>query len=263
MNSHSSQTLLTADDPPPVNVLNPHGLSPFLLIGDHAGNAVPLALGSLGLSSEDMTRHIAWDIGIAGLGGQLSDALDAVFIQQTYSRLVVDCNRDPQAIDAMPEVSDGISIRANRNLPFHDRAARIGAIHAPYQNAIATELARRDEARRETILVSLHSFTPMMQGSARPWEIGVLYSEGNGSFARSTLELLRARDDLTVGDNEPYAMDGIDYTVPRHAFFSRRRYVEIEIRQDLLTTSSQQAEWSDVLAKLFEVAAGLSASSTP
>ena len=248
--------LLSTDDPPPVTVTNPRGASPFLLIGDHAGNAVPRALGSLGLTADEMTGHIAWDIGIAGLGALLSTALNAAFIHQAYSRLVIDCNRDPEAPDAIPAVSDAISIPANRDLAPDDRAARVRAIHVPYQAAIAAELARRDATDLSAILVSLHSFTPAMQGKKRPWQIGVLHSGGDTGFARATLRLLEARGDLYVGDNQPYAMDGIDHTVPRHAFGARRPYVEIEIRQDLLATPEQQAEWADILAVLLESAVG-------
>lgn len=261
MTSHSSQMLLSDGDPAPVCIINPHGASQFLLIGDHAGNAVPSALGSLGLGENEMTRHIAWDIGIAGLGERLSVALDAVFVRQTYSRLVIDCNRDPETADAIPAVSDATRVPANHHLTASDRVTRVGAIHAPYHDAIATELARRGAAGRETILVSLHSFTPTMQGIARPWKIGVLYSEGEVSFALSMLRLLSACDDLTVGDNQPYAMDDTDYTVPRHAFTANRRYVEVEIRQDLLATPEHQAEWSNRLAAQFKVAAGHAATS--
>ncbi len=144
MNSHFGQMLLSTDDPPPVRTLNPRGASPFLLIGDHTGNAVPSTLGSLGLTDEELTRHIAWDVGTADLGERLSAALDAVFIRQTYSRLVIDCNRDPDAHDATPAMSDGILVPGNIGLTPDDRAARISAIHAPYQAAIAAELVRRD-----------------------------------------------------------------------------------------------------------------------
>lgn len=257
MNSRSSPVLLSPGDPPPVRKVNPHGSSPFLLIGDHAGNAVPSSLGFLGLSGDEMTRHIAWDIGVAGLGKRLSAALDAVFIRQSYSRLVIDCNRHPEAPDAMPAASDGTLIPANRDLSSHGRAARVREIHVPYQHEIADELARRDEANEEAILVSLHSFTPAMQGIARPWQIGVLHSGGNSSFALALLRLLKERGDLTVGDNQPYAMDSIDYTVPCHAFASNRRYVEIEVRQDLLMAADQQAAWSKMLAALFANAAGV------
>jgi len=248
MNHHSSQSLLSADESPPVRILNPAGASPFLLLGDHAGNAIPASLGSLGLGAADLARHIAWDIGVDGLGPNLAAALDAVFIRQTYSRLVVDCNRDPGAWDAMPEVSDGTPIPGNAALTDDARAARIAAIHEPYQAAIAAELDRRHTSGMDTVIVSLHSFTPSMNGKDRPWQIGVLYGGGNTVFAKAVLELLEKRGAWTVGDNEPYAMDGIDYTIPRHAFAAGLRYVELEIRQDLLATAEQQADWSRILA---------------
>ena len=254
MNSQSSQMLLAANDPPPVRVINPQGPSPFLLIGDHAGNAIPSRMGSLGLSAKELSRHIGWDIGVAGLGERLAGTIEAVFIRQTYSRLVIDCNRDPAQPDAMPEMSDGTAIPANAGLREVDRAARVAAIHAPYQAAIGAELARRDAAGMETVLVSLHSFTPSMRGAERPWDIGILHGGGDERFSIALLRLLEREPGLTVGDNEPYAMDIIDYTVPRHAFEAGRAYVEIEIRQDLLTTTEQQAGWATRLAPLLEQA---------
>ena len=254
MNSQSSQMLLAANDPPPVQIINPQGPSPFLLIGDHAGNAIPSRMGSLGLSAKELSRHIGWDIGVAGLGERLAEAIDAVFIRQTYSRLVIDCNRDPAQPDAMPEVSDGTVIPANAGLREVDRAARVAAIHAPYQAAIGAEIARRDAAGMETVLVSLHSFTPSMRGVDRPWEIGILHGGGDERFSIALLGLLERQQGLTVGDNEPYAMDIIDYTVPRHAFEAGRAYVEIEIRQDLLATAEQQAGWATRLTPLLNQA---------
>ena len=255
MNSQLSQTLLGPADPPPVRIVNPRGPSPFLLVGDHAGNAVPAALGSLGLTEMDLTRHIAWDIGIAGLGERLAAALDSVFVFQPYSRLVIDCNRDPDALDAIPAQSDGTKVPANYALSSDDRTERVKAIHAPYQAAIAAELARRDAASQNTILVSLHSFTPALGGMTRPWQIGILYSGGDKRFALSTLWRLRAEGDLIVGDNQPYAMDAIDHTVPLHAFDAERPYVEIEIRQDLLATPKDQAAWGAMLVGLLQTAA--------
>ena len=250
MNSDAVHPLLTIDDPAPFQILNPGGTASLLLLGDHAGNLIPIKLDSLGIDAAQLGRHIGWDIGIAGLGERLSARLDATFVHQTYSRLVIDCNRDPARADAVPEVSDGTIVPGNAALSPADRAGRVAAIHAPYQAAITDVLAERDAAERETVLVSLHSFTPAMQGVARPWPIGLLYSEGDISLSRAMLAHLQRRGDLTVGDNEPYAMDGIDYTVPRHAFAAGRRYVEIEIRQDLLATQAQQDEWAALLAEV-------------
>ena len=255
MNGQSNQSLLVQQDPPPVRMFNPGGRSSFLLIGDHAGNRIPAALGTLGLDQAERERHIAWDIGIGGLGPRLAGALDAPFISQTYSRLVIDCNRDPSAPDAMPRVSDGTLIPGNQDLTPAERAARIAEIHAPYQQAIADALARRAASGAETILVALHSFTPSMGGRVRPWHAGVLHHLGNVGVARAMIGRLAARGDLVVGDNEPYQMDGTDYTVPRHAYPAQLPYVELEIRQDLLATAAQQEGWSDILFETLSAAA--------
>ena len=254
MNSGSNQTLLGADDAPPVRVINPGARSSFLLIGDHAGNAVPRTLGSLGVSAAELDRHIGWDIGIGELGALLAARIDATFIRQTYSRLVIDCNRSAAQPDAIAEISDGTPVPGNIGLSDADRAARFAEIHEPYQAAIGAELARRDAAGIETILVALHSFTPSMRGHDRPWHIGILHDGGDTRFAQAMLATLRAEPELVVGDNEPYRMDQIDYTIPRHAY-PARPYAEIEIRQDLLATSEGCARWADLLARILPAAA--------
>ena len=241
--------LLTAADPPPFVVVNRHGSSPFLFIGDHAGNVIPSSLGDLGLSEAERTRHIAWDIGVSALGMMLADALGATFVSQTYSRLVVDCNRAPEALDSIPAISDGTIIPGNRQLSATDCAGRYRAIHEPYQQAIGATLAERDERGQQSILISLHSFTPALRkGKRRPWQIGVLHDGGDASFAEALLESLRLDETLIVGDNEPYRMDLIDYTVPRHAYLGKRLYAELEIRQDLISEVEGQAWWAERLA---------------
>lgn len=248
--------LLTPTDPPPLSIENPVGSSPFLFTGDHAGNSIPASLGSLGLSPDELCRHIAWDIGIGPLGRLLARALDAVFIRQTYSRLVVDCNRHPEALDAIPPISDGTQVPGNQSLTVLEKDARFCAIHKPYQEAIDAEIDRRRRAGQATILISLHSFTPAMRkgGSARPWQIGVLHHKGNTSFALRLLDVLRVAGDLVIGDNEPYKMDGIGYTVPRHAYPAGIRYAELEVRQDLLLAPHDQEAWSRRIAGALLVA---------
>jgi predicted N-formylglutamate amidohydrolase len=239
--------LLGASEPPPSDTFNPRGRSPFLLLGDHAGNCIPQALGTLGLSEADRQRHIAWDIGIAALGQCLARRLDAVFVRQHYSRLVTDCNRHPDAADAMPEISDGSDIPGNRSLSVDDRAARIAEIHEPYHRAIAAEIGRRRENGQETLLISLHSFTPTMNGFARPWHAGVLYGGGNEAFAVRLLAWLEAAGRWTIGDNQPYAMNGTDYTVPRHCFAAGLEYAEIEVSQGELASEAGVALWCETL----------------
>jgi predicted N-formylglutamate amidohydrolase len=244
-----SGSLLGDGDPSPVIVINPEGRSPFLLIGDHAGNAIPFALGTLGLCDADLTRHIAWDIGVADLGDALAARLDAVFIHQTYSRLVIDCNRATGRGDAVPVESDGTRIPGNDTLTGEQRAGRVSEIHEAYHKAIEVEIARRVAAAQVTILVSLHSFTPVMDGSERPWQIGVLYAGGDEHFAKAVLESLSRYGDLIVGDNEPYLMDDTDHTVPRHAFRAGIPYVELEVAQSELQRKDGTASWCDRLDK--------------
>lgn len=232
--------------------MNPAGASPFLLIGDHAGNVIPSSLDSLGLGEAELTRHIGWDIGVGGLGALLAEALDAVFIRQTYSRLVVDCNRRPEAVDAVAPVSDRTVVPGNADLSADARAARFAEIHEPYHQAIAAEIARRQAAGLATVVIALHSFTPALaaDGHQRPWHIGVLHDAGEPRFARALLAELHRDPSLVVGDNEPYRMDIIDYTVPRHCYPALLPYAELEVRQDLIATPQGQARWTALLAEV-------------
>jgi predicted N-formylglutamate amidohydrolase len=231
-------------------VLNSGAASPFLLLGDHAGREVPAPLGDLGLHKREWDRHIAWDIGIAGLGAILSEALGATFIRQRYSRLVIDCNRDPARPDAIPEVSDGAHIRGNAGLTPADRQARFDAVAAPYHAAIAAELDDRAARGLSTTLISLHSFTPQMNAFARPWRFGVLHAE-DSAYSRTVLARLQADlgTDL-VGDNQPYRMDEVDFTIPHHCRPRGLDYLELETRQDLVADEAGQREVAKRLARL-------------
>jgi len=247
-----STRLLSAGEAPPYSVRNPGGSSPLLLIGDHAGRDIPASLDDLGLSTGDLDLHVACDIGVAALGGRLANALGATFIAQRYSRLVIDCNRDPSRADAISEISDGVAVPGNRGLSAEARAARVEEIFEPYHARIAAEIAARDQAGRPTILLSLHSFTPVMAGFARPWRFGVLHL-GDSRFSDAMLMALRAEvgADL-VGDNEPYRMDGTDYTTPRHAIAGGLDYLELEVRQDLISSAAGQANVAALLIPLLQ-----------
>ena len=246
-----AERLLAPDEPGPAIVRPGRADSPFVLVADHAGNAIPRALDDLGLNAEDRRRHIAWDIGVAGLGEALAERLGAPLIRQRYSRLVIDCNRDPGRADAIPEISDGSTIPGNAELGERHRDARVAAIHRPYHAAIANVLT---SAARPPLLVALHSFTPAMNGFARPWHAGVLHDLGDKRFSDAVLAGLRAAVDAPVGDNEPYAMDGIDFTVPFHCYAANRPYAEIEIRQDLISAAEGQQRWADLLAEVLTAA---------
>jgi len=235
-------------------VTNSGAGSPFLLLGDHAGRDIPSRLGDLGLTGPDLTRHIAWDIGVAGLGRRLAAALDAPFIAQRFSRLVIDCNRDPARADSIPAESDGTPIPGNAALRPADRAARVAQVFAPYHARIAEELDARAAGGLSTLVVALHSFTPTMQGVARPWRFGVLHL-GDSAFSRAVLMALGAEPDAhVVGDNEPYCMDEVDFTIPHHAIGRGLDYVELEVRQDLLADEAGQQAVAERLARVLPAA---------
>lgn len=214
-----------------------------------------MGLGDLGLNVSERNRHIALDLGVSALGARLSALLDAPFVEQRYSRLVIDCNRALDTDGSIAAVSDGTPVPANAGLTPAQRAEREREVFAPYHAAISDLLAERDREGDVTILVSLHSFTPRMDGTDRPWQVGVLYGGGDERFARAVLAILQSQSDLVVGDNEPYRMDETDYTVPTHAFTASRPYVEIEVRQDELASEAGVAIMADVLKAALERAA--------
>jgi predicted N-formylglutamate amidohydrolase len=243
--------LLDAEDVPPVLEDNTAGRSPFLLTSDHYGRIIPRGLGDLGLPASECERHIAWDVGIAGVANALSRHLDAHLIAQRYSRLVIDCNRPPGAPSSIPRLSEATVIPGNEDLTRDAAEARRAAIFDPYHRRIEEVIDCRLRGNIPTVLVALHSFTPVYAGVARPWHIGTLYHRDT-RLPPLLLKHLRAEPGLVVGDNEPYAVsDGTDYTIPVHG--ERRGLMNsgIEIRQDLIAGPAGQKEWADRLARVF------------
>lgn len=250
------QPLLGRDDPPLFVVENEGAQGAFLLVCDHAGRAIPQRLGALGLPPSAFERHIAWDIGAGALTLRLGEALGCWSIRQTYSRLVVDCNRDPSHTGFIVARSDHTDIPGNQALAEEDRAARIAEIHAPYHARIAHQVAQDKARGRRPALVLVHSFTPRMDGFDRPWLYGVLHLR-NSPLSDAMLTILRRElGEAAVGDNQPYAMDDIDYTAPRHAIANGLDYLEIEVRQDLLADEAGQARVAAFLAPLLIEASG-------
>jgi len=244
--------LLGSGDGPPIEIVNRDGAAPALLICDHASSRVPAALDGLGLDAALLKLHVGWDIGIADVTRRLAARLDAPAVLAGFSRLVIDCNRRPGTPESIPEVSDGIDIPGNRGLGPNQRAARDAACFAPYHEAIAAVLAR---VRRPPLLVSLHSFTPVMAGVERPWQVGILWHRDR-ERARRLIDALRADPALRVGDNQPYSgRSPLGYSIPRHG--RDRPQVMIELRQDLIDTHHGADAWAGILAAaLAPLAAG-------
>jgi predicted N-formylglutamate amidohydrolase len=248
--TRETSLLLGVNDVSPVFEQNAAGRSPFLLTSDHYGRLIPKVLGDLGLPESELVRHIAWDIGIAGVAMRLAQLLDAHLIAQRYSRLVIDCNRPPYAASSIPRLSEATTISGNEGLSREDAELRRREIFEPYHRRIDAVIDQRAHDKRPTLLLSLHSFTPVYAGVARPWHIGTLYHRDK-ALPPLLLKALRAEGDLVVGDNEPYAVsDETDYTIPVHGEARGLINTGIEIRQDLIADESGQQQWAERLARI-------------
>lgn len=240
--------LLAPDDPAPLELCHGAGRAPVLLTCDHASNAVPRALGGLGLAPAALAEHIGWDIGAAAVTRLLAPALDAPALLAGYSRLVVDCNREPGDPTSIPESSDGIAVPGNRQLSLAARAARRAACFEPYHAAIAARLSAQLDVGTAPALLSIHSFTPVMQGVARPWHVGILWDR-DARIPVPLLAALRADPAIVVGDNAPYsAREPAGYTVRHHAAARGLPHVAIELRQDLVAGAAGAQSWAARLA---------------
>ena len=241
--------LLGSNEPHPVDCRRLDGAADFFLTCDHAGRRLPRQLGDLGLKDADLARHIAWDIGAAGLAERLSESLGAALVMQRYSRLVIDCNRPPAVASSIATVSEGTEVPGNRDLAPDQAHARLREIFDPYHDRIDAELELRRRAMRRTVLVSVHSFTPVFHGESRPWHLGLLYNRDPG-YAHS-LDVELEGSGLNVGHNVPYSVSDVtDYTIPVHGERRAIPHVMIEVRQDLIEKEQGQHEWADRLSGL-------------
>ena len=241
-------SLLGTDEPPACEVINRGGAASLLLVCDHASNRIPAALDNLGLGSDALGKHIAYDIGARKLTCHLSEHLDAPAVLAGYSRLVVDLNRSLEDPSVMPEVSDEIPIPGNQNLSRAARAARVRELYTPYRKAIDGMLHEFRERGVAPAFVAIHSFTPEMTGFSRPWHVGILWDK-DPRIPVPLMEHLRARpEDFHIGDNEPYSgKHPADYTIDHHAEASGIPHVSIEIRQDLVDTEEGAEVWATIL----------------
>lgn len=252
--SNAGFKLLADDEPPAVFAERRQGRSSFVIVVDHAGARIPRSLENLGLPASELGRHIAWDIGSLGLARRMSALLDAPLVAQNYSRLVIDCNRDPRVETSIPQRSEWVEIPRNMDLSAEEIAARRAEIFEPYHAYIRALLDERRAAGRHTILVAQHTMTDVYKGARRDMQGAVLYNRDR-RFAGLVLEMLRRERDLTFADNEPYFVsDETDYTIPQHGELRGLPHVEIEIRQDLVTDEAGQAAWAERVARALHAA---------
>jgi predicted N-formylglutamate amidohydrolase len=247
--------VLDETEPHPLEIFNARAQSPYLLICEHAGKRIPASLGDLGLTSSDLERHIAWDIGARDIALRLSERLSAPLYMQRYSRLVCDCNRRPDVPAFIPDKTEDTEIPGNIGLSVGEREARTRAIFWPFHNAVSAALDQRQRESRPTILLTIHSFTPVFLGRPRPWEIGVLFNQDQ-LFAPAVARWLQEHTSLCIGVNEPYRVgDETDYAIPIHGEGRGIPCVEFEIRNDLIEDSQSANQWAQIIQTAVAAAA--------
>jgi predicted N-formylglutamate amidohydrolase len=243
---------LGPSDPAPVEVINPRTISPLLITGDHAGNAVPAAMRGLGLPASELERHIAWDIGAAGVARKLATMMEATAVLAVYSRLLIDPNRPLSDPGCVPKLSDGTPIPANVDLSDGDIEARANAFYWPYHRVTDEHIGRLRRAGQIPAIVTVHTFTPALNktgAQARPWHIGVLYSRDE-RLPAPLMKALKAEEGVVVGDNEPYSGVTHGYALKIHGLAHGLPHVELELRQDLVADDAGQEKWADLLARM-------------
>jgi predicted N-formylglutamate amidohydrolase len=252
MSSPRDEPLLAADEPAAFQEFQIEGRSDFIIVADHAGARIPRRLANLGLPDTELKRHIAWDIGALSVARRVAEAIDAPLVAQNYSRLVIDCNRDPKVATSIPLISELREIPGNIGLNEQQITARRTAIFEPYHRRIRELLDRRQALGRRAILVAQHTMTDVYKGERRRMHAAVLYNRDR-RFAAAVLKMLRREQHLIIADNEPYFVsDETDYTIPHHAEARSLPHVELEIRQDLVADEAGQAEWAQRLVRVLK-----------
>ncbi len=228
-------------------IVGPDRPGRWVLTCDHASNRVPdwINGGDLGVTPADMNRHIAYDIGAAGVTHHLSELLQSVAVLSNFSRIVIDPNRGADDPTLIRTIYDGSIIPANRHASQKERERRKNELYRPYHNAIAQAAM----ARKAPAICAIHSFTPRLKdGAMRPWEIGILYAK-DARLAKPLLENCRAKG-WCVGDNKPYNGELPGDAIDQHALRHGRPNVLIEVRNDLIEDSAGQRFWAEQLAPI-------------
>ena len=232
-------------------VVNPGGSSAVVFVCEHASNAIPPRFGRLGVSDETVTSHVAWDPGADAIARSMAGILDAVLVRSRFSRLVYDCNRPPEAADAIPKKSERFEIPGNRGLREFERAARAREFYLPFRSLLQRTLQSRTPA---PVLVTIHTFTPVYFGERRAVEIGILHDQ-DPRLADAVLAIASGYD---IRRNEPYGpADGVTHTLREHGLANGYPNVMIEVRNDLAATPEQCEAMARTLAGWIEHARAL------
>ncbi len=247
-------TLIDPSEGSPVAVDRSDGAGDVILVCEHASRRIPASLGDLGLDDAALESHIAWDIGALSVAELVSSALDATLVTQTFSRLAYDCNRPPEALDAMPARSEIYDIPGNRDLSDEARTSRTVALYHPFHQTLSGLVEARIAAGRTPVLVTVHSFTPVYFGAHRDGELGILH-DADTRLADALLEAATAHGLEGVRRNYPYGpADGVTHTLKRHALPRGLLNVMLEIRHDQIRDHVGQTLWAGRVAELIRAA---------
>ncbi|MEC3861167.1 N-formylglutamate amidohydrolase [Mesobacterium sp. TK19101] len=240
--------------PGAAELVNGQGTAPVVLVCEHASAFIPADLNDLGLDAADRHAHAVWDIGARDMAVALAEALDAPLVAGALSRLVYDCNRPPSAHDSVPEASELISAPGNHGLSDAERARRV-AVHDQFHKTVAQVLDRAQTRHGDHVaLVTLHSFTPIYFGVRRGVEIGFL-NDDDDRLALACCDVARTDALGVVEQNAPYGkVDGVTYTLAKHAIARGIRNVMIEVRNDLIATPQEAQAMGLALARVLDTA---------
>ena len=250
-NKLTPELLLASDEPLPFAVMNPHSSQPVLLVCDHASRRFPMALGTMGIDPVARRCHLAIDIGAGALTESIAENIGVTAVLCQYSRLIIDCNRQLMDPGAFLEFGDGVVIKGNRNLHAQEKKLREQEIYWPYHGAIDAQIKRLHAPEIAPVFVSIHSFTPVLNGESRAFEMGVLWDTD-----RITAEIFIndfRQAGYHVGDNEPYSGKALqDFTIDHHAEAIGIPHIGIEIRQDLIDNEEGVARISGVMSHIID-----------
>ncbi|MCZ4273467.1 N-formylglutamate amidohydrolase [Maritalea porphyrae] len=247
MNISTEQSKMQSEKFAAVELLNQSGVSPVLLICEHASNFIPAEYADLGLTEDVQKSHIAWDPGALGVTQHLCEMLNAQAVVGRVSRLVYDCNRPPHAVDAVPARSEIFDVPGNAHLSPEQYQHRVDQCFVPFTEMLAKTIRWSQKAR---VLVTLHSFTPIYNGEKRDTDIGILH-DTDSRLADAMLDAAAKFTNLRIERNKPYGPeDGVTYTLKAQGMENGLLNVMIEVRNDLIATPEQQKDIAKLLCDM-------------